>query len=137
MKYKFLEHTADVKFRAYGYSVEEAFLNSALAMNETIKGKIKIGEKIKKKIISEGRDLPSLLYNFLEEFLYLLDARGFLMSRIESIKINLRRFTLEAEVSGDYSKNYKFSNNVKAVTYNEMFVRKEKNEWICQAVLDV
>ena len=39
MKYKFLEHTADVKFRAYGNGLEEAFSNAALALKQTILGK--------------------------------------------------------------------------------------------------
>mgnify|MGYP006451174011 FL=1 len=29
--YEFLEHTADEKFRAYGKTLEEAFINAALA----------------------------------------------------------------------------------------------------------
>ena len=36
MKHKFLPHTADVKFRAYGKSLEEAFSNAALALTEVI-----------------------------------------------------------------------------------------------------
>jgi SHS2 domain-containing protein len=30
--YEYLEHTADVRFRAYGKSLEQAFENAALAM---------------------------------------------------------------------------------------------------------
>ena len=32
VKFKFLEHTADAKFQAYGKNMEEAFSNAALAM---------------------------------------------------------------------------------------------------------
>jgi SHS2 domain-containing protein len=31
-KFKFLEHTADIKFQAFGKTKEEAFKNSAFAM---------------------------------------------------------------------------------------------------------
>jgi SHS2 domain-containing protein len=135
MKYKFLEHTADVKFQAFGNTIEDAFENSALALKETISGKIKIQEKIIKEIKIIGKDKESLLYNFLEELLFLLDAEDFLFSKIKKIKINKNR--LSAEILGDKALDYKFSNDVKAITYNNMFVKKERNKWICQVVLDV
>ncbi len=136
MRYKFLEHTADVKFRAEGKTVEEAFSNAAYALKETIlKGKGKISEKIKKKIIVSGKDKESLLYNFLEEFLFLLDSEWFMLSKISKIKIKDNE--LNCEVSGDNASKYKISNDVKAITYNSMFVKKEKDKYICQVVLDV
>lgn len=135
MKYKFLEHTADVKFQAFGSSLEEAFTNSALALKETMLGKLRVKSKIKKTIKVKGRDNEALLYQFLEQFLYLLDAENFLFAEIKKIKIKDEK--LEAEITGNKASNYKFTNDVKAVTYNQMFVRKEKNKFICQVVLDV
>ena len=137
MTIKFLEHTADVKFQASGKSIEEAFIESARALNETIYGKIKIKRELKKEIKSQGTDMEALLYNFLEEFLYLLDAECFLVAKIEEIEINDKNFTLKAVLSGDDSRNYEFSNHVKAITYNEMFVKKQGNKFVCQVVLDV
>lgn len=136
MRYQFLEHTADVKFQAFGKTIEEAFLNASLALKETIlKGKVRISEKIKKKIKVSGKDKESLLYNFLEEFLFLLDSEGFIFSKVSKIKIKNNELT--CEVIGDKTKNYKISNDVKAVTYNSMFVKKEKGKFIVQVVLDV
>ena len=133
MKFEFLEHTADVKFRAYGKTLEEVFENSALAMiNSQYSGKIK--KVIKKKIKVEGENVESLLYNFLEEVLYLIDASGFLASEF---KVKISGDKLEATIEGDLVKNYKFSLDLKAVTYNEMFVKKEKGKWVSQVVLDV
>ena len=136
MSYKFLEHTADVKFQAEGKTIEEAFTEAAMALKETIlKGKTKIAEKVKKRISVDGKDKESLLYNFLEEFLFLLDSERFVLSKIDKIKID--KNNLIAEVSGDMANRYKISNDVKAVTYNSMFVKKDKNKFIIQAVLDV
>src|SRR3990167_9476131 len=123
MTYKFLEHTADVKFRAEGKTLELAFKAAALALREVItkNPKIKINYKIKKNIKVKGKDNEALLYNFLEEFLYLLDAKNFLPAKIKNIKIKDNK--LEAEIAGDKASNYKFSNDVKAVTYNQMYVK--------------
>jgi len=134
-KFKFLEHTADVKFQAFGNSLEEAFENSALALQEVITKKIKIKSVIKKKIEVEGRDKEALLYNFLEEFLFLLDSENFILNKIK--KINIKDNKLIAEVIGDKAGNYKFTNDVKAITYNSMFVKKQGKVYICQVVVDV
>ena len=135
MKYKFLEHTADVKFQAFGKDVKEVFENSFLALKETICGKKKIKGKEKIKITAKGKDYESLLYGFLEEILYLIDAEEFVATKIKEMKI--RRFRLTAILMGDKIKNYRFTNSVKAITYNEMFIKKEKGRWISQVVLDV
>ena len=137
MTYKFLEHTADVKFQAKGNTLEPAFISAAGALNETIYGKTKILSQKQKIIKIKGIDLQNLLYNFLEEFLYLLDAEDFLISKIKEIKINKNTLMLKATLLGDKASNYKFTNDVKAITYNSMFVKKQKEEYILQVVLDV
>ena len=132
-KFIFLPHTADIKFQAFGKSLEKVFENSSLAMIASqYRGKIK--KKIKKRIKVRGKDNESLLYNFLEEILFLIDTKGFLMSEC---KIKIKGYELTAELIGDDIKNYKITIDAKAVTYNEMFVRKEKNKWIAQVVVDV
>ena len=133
-KFSFLEHTADVKFQAFGKSIEEVFENSALALKETIYNK-KVEEKQEKEIEVKAQDFESLLYNFLGEFLYLLDAEDFLLSKIKKIKID--KFKIKAIVMGDKATGYEFSNSVKAVTYSEMFVKKIKGRYVAQVVLDV
>jgi len=142
MKYKFLSHTADVKFQAYGNSIAETYKNSVYALKETICGKIKVKPKIKKIIAVNGKDNESLLYNFLEEFLFLLDSEGYLVTEVSNIFINPvngKGGKLKAEVYGDKIEDYKISNSVKAVTYNDMFIRFDVKTkmWISQVVLDV
>ena len=135
-KFKFLEHTADIKFQAFGISIEEVFENAGLAMfNSMHDGKVK--EKRKVKIKAEGKDFESLLYNFLEELLVLFDSEGFFLSKIKSLKVDEKKFKLEAEVVGDDAKNYEIHIDIKAVTYSEMFVKKQGGKWIAQVVLDV
>ena len=136
MKFKFLQHTADIKFQAFGNSLKEVYENSALALFNVIYDK-KINEKKKFKIKVQGHDLESLLYNFLEEFLILVDSKNFLPSKIRILKFNEKNFKIEAEIIGDNAENYQISMHVKAITYNEMFVKKKKNKFISQVVLDI
>jgi SHS2 domain-containing protein len=146
-KIKFLEHTADVQFQAIGKTIEAAFENSAIALKRTMCAGITVKSRKKKIITLRKKDLESLLYSFLEEILYLLDAENFIIGEISKIKID--RFNLKATILGDDASEYSFTNPVKAVTYNDMFIRKEreliggkdKNKsievWKAQVVLDV
>lgn len=150
MKFKFIEHTADIKFQAYGKSLEDVFINSALALINSIT-KDKIKAKQKKLIKVNGKDKQSLLYNFLEEFLYFIDMANFIAIEIKNVKIKSDYFIrnkkrvygmeLSCEVWGDDLKKYKTEGDVKAVTYNDMFIKEEikngKKKFTSQVVLDV
>jgi len=136
MKFKFLEHTADIKFQASGDSIEEAFSNSALAMFNSMSDE-KVKEKKSFKINVKGKDFESLLYNFLEELLFLFDSENFFVGKVKSINIDKENFNLNAEVAGDNAENYEIHIDIKAITYNDMFVKKKGNKWIVQVVLDV
>jgi SHS2 domain-containing protein len=133
-KFVFLEHTADIKFQAFGKSLNELFENSALALvNSMHSGKIE--PKLKRKIKVKGRDLENLLYSFLEGILFLLDSENFFPSKLK-VKIDEKTLKLEAEIFGDEAKNYPISLDVKAITYNQMFVKKANGIYISQVVVD-
>lgn len=132
-KFKFLEHTADIKFQAFGLTKEEMFENAGLAMFNSM-SEDSVKAKIKKKISVEGKDNESLMYNFLEELLFLFDTEHFFVSKI---KIKIKDNKLTADITGDLVENYDIKIDIKAITYNEMFVKQEGNKWLCQVVLDV
>lgn len=135
-KYKFLEHTADAKFQAFGKTMEEAFANAALAMFSVMINPTDVKPKIEREVSVDGRDEKALLYNWLEELLYLLDTEGFLLSRVK--KIAIKKNMIEAVVSGDLVSNgYETHGDVKAATYNEMEIKKEKDKYTVQVVVDI
>ena len=136
--YKFFEHTADVKYQAFGKTLEEAFINAAYAM-KSILTEDKIEPKIVKSITVQGRDLKQLLYNFLEEFLFLLDAEFFLLSEIENLKINNvgKEYMLSALLKGDKNDKYSTDKHIKAATYNDMEIKQDKGQCMVQVVLDL
>ena len=134
-KYIFLEHTADIKFQAFGKTLNEAFENSALAMVNAMY-KSRVARKIKRKIFVKGKDFENLLYNFLEELIFLMDSENFFLSSCK-VKIDEKKIILKAELLGDNAGNYKIGLDVKAITYNQMFVKKDKGKWVCQVVVDV
>jgi SHS2 domain-containing protein len=135
MAYEFLKHTADIKVKVKADTTEKLFIESAMALKEIIVGNTKIKEKEKKEILIKGNDLENLLYLFLEEFLFLIDSNNFLPSSIKSLSIE--RDTLKATVYGDNIKKYKYLNEVKAITYNSMSIKKSANLFETEIVFDV
>jgi SHS2 domain-containing protein len=133
-KYKFLEHTADIKFRVYGKGMNELFENVILALSEYISKGEKIQIKKKNKFNISGEDNEQLLYKFIDEIIYLLDAKKIICVK-GKVKINGKK--LECEIEGDDAKKYNLD-PIKAATYSEMYIKQNKNKlWEAQAVVDI
>jgi SHS2 domain-containing protein len=138
-RYRFLDHTADAKFQAFGNTLEEAFCNAALATALLMWDWEKIEKKVEHQVEVQGRDLKQLLCSFLEEIVYLLDSRSFLMGVPERIRLDKKGglYTLKALFKGDeHSEKYEIYGNVKAITYDEMEI-VEDDRFMVQVVVDI
>ncbi len=132
IKFEFLPHTADAKFRAYGRSLEEAVANAALAMVSLMWDYQKIEPRVKERVELRSRSLEGLLVKFLTEILYLLEVKGFLLGEVKELKIiqplsgqrtedGEGEYVIEATLLGDNRpEKYELTGEVKAATYNEL-----------------
>jgi SHS2 domain-containing protein len=138
MTFEFLEHTADIKFRARGSTLNGAFAEAAHAFSYYVSRGKKIQMKKKKKFSLEAIDYGNLLYNFLDELIYLIDAEHFIVGKA-TVKIDETSspMKLTAVLEGDDTSHYSDLDSVKAATYAEMSIREIADEWEVQAVLDV
>jgi len=138
-RYRFLKHTADAKFQAFGNTLEEAFSNAALATASLMWEWASIKKKVKRTIEIQGKDIKQLLVVFLEEILFLWDVQRFVLGGVKDLVIlqNKNAYTLNAVFTGDINKGeYVTFGDVKAVTYNEMEIR-EVNGFQVQVVVDI
>ena len=140
-KYKFFEHTADTIFEAYGKTYEAAFANAALAMQEVMTNTAKVSAKQEEKITAKGQDLKALLYDFLEKFLILKDAKNLVFSevKVEKITEGVGECRLTAVARGERFDPGKHTNKtvVKAVTYHEMEVGEKDNKKYVRVLVDI
>ncbi len=138
-RYHFLRHTADAKFRAYGSTLEEAFENAALATAALMWEWQKVEPVLEFNVEVQGQDLKQLLVNFLEEIVFLLETRMFLLHSVVNIKIDKEknRYRLCSLFRGDsFSDKYVIFGDVKAITYNEMEIHSD-GRFILQVVVDM
>ena len=133
-KFEFLEHTADIKIKVYGKNINQIFENCTLAFSNYIARERKIKPKIKKEITIKADNSEQLLYKFLDELIYLLDADKFIVAKA---KVQIANNELSALLEGDSTLNYKDLDHVKAATYAEMYIKENLKGWEAQVVLDV
>lgn len=141
MKFKFVEHTADVGIESYGKKLEEAFSGVALGMFEVMTNTKKIKPKIKKEIKIESEDLKSLLYDFLEKFLIFHDVENLMFSKFDVKKIwkERNKWNLECEAWGEEfdPKRHEDRTLVKAVTYHDMKILKKGELQYVYVLVDI
>ena len=133
-KFEFLEHTADIKIKTHGKSLSGIFQNFTLAVSEYLAKENKIKPVLSKKVKLKAENTESLLYDFLDHLIYLLDAKNFVVKRA---RVRVKNNKLEGEVFGDKASNYEGLDHIKAATYAEMYIKKKKSGWESQVVLDV
>ncbi|MEM3502580.1 MAG: archease [Candidatus Bathyarchaeia archaeon] len=139
--FKFLDHTGDAYIEAYGKSLNEAFVNSALAMFEVMTETSKVEPRIEENVEVEGHDLESLLYSWLESLLVRCDVENRLYSRfiVESLEGEGESFKLKAKIYGeDYDPTRHISKTeVKAVTFHMMEIKFLEGYWRLRFLLDL
>ena len=138
-KYEYLDHTADLKIRAHGKTLEQAFVNVAIGAFDFLTDTTKIEKKLEKKISIKTKRLESLLYDFLEELLFMLDTDGLIVSEIMDLRIreNDGIYSLQCSALGDNYKNYEVKGNIKSVTYSEMKIENTRDDYVIEVVLDI
>jgi len=123
--FEFLEHTADVYIKVWGDTLEEAFEWAAVAMFEVMTDLNKVEPKKKHEISVNAEDLYALLYEWLEELLFIFGSHGIVFSKFKVHKIIQKgndMYTLVGEAWGEPFSIEKHDQRteVKAITYSLM-----------------
>lgn len=131
--------TADICFRAFGKTLEEAFENSAMAMFEIMVDTKKISLSEEKEIKVKADDLEGLLFDFLTELLYLHDSQKLVFKKFPvKISEKEKKYFLACKAKGcKFSEKITARSEVKAVTYSKMEIAEDKGKWKIQVVLDL
>jgi SHS2 domain-containing protein len=140
VKFEYLDHTADLKIRASGKTLEEAFENVALGAFNFLTDIEKVEKKSIKKISKSSSRLDSLLYDFLEELLFLLDTDGLLFCGCKKLVISRSSdgtYALSGSIQGDSYKNYPMKGDIKAITYSDMKIEEKDGQFVITAVFDI
>jgi SHS2 domain-containing protein len=135
--YEFIEHTADLGFRASGGSVEELFVHAAEAFFEAILALESIEEKIQRSIDVQAEALDDLMVSWLNEFLFLYDTEKLVFKGFQIIVIEGSRIRANAWGETLDLARHEIKTVIKAVTYHKLYVRKRGRVWETQVIFDI
>lgn len=138
MPYVLLEHTADAKFQAWGPTMNDAFAAAVQGMTAIAADPQALGTQRSFPVSIRSKTVENLLFDLLDEILFLRDTEKFLPARADALTIAKQDdlYVLDALLIGDDAK--KWPANLKAVTYSEMVVeRRPDGSWFIQAVIDI
>lgn len=135
MRYKILNHQADLKIKFFGKNKNDLFQNAMAGMQTALRPKLETKrKKIVRKIRIQSPDPESLLVDFLSEVNYLNEANN---EAYKGLKFNKFSDTeLEAELLGEKVESFGFV--IKGVTYHNLEIRQKKNgKWEATVIFDI
>jgi len=139
MGYRYSEKgpTADLMVEAWGDTLEEAFGSVAKAMFNSMTPIEGIEGDESRSFEVEGDDLGALLFNFLDELLYIHEVELMVFSGFE-LAIDQDKNRLNAVCRGEHFELGRHEQGIaiKAVTFHKMLIEKVESGWEIRAVLD-
>ena len=143
MKYKILEHKADIKIKVFGKTLEGLFKNAVWAMASILVKSLKFKVKslrLKKIITTKSINEEVLLVDFLNDILGESQINQAIYPEIRLIDFQPEGLQgmayLKAEISG--YKIGRFDEDIKAVTYHDLSIRQNENGvWEATILFDV
>jgi SHS2 domain-containing protein len=143
MPYQYLEEigTADIAFEATGRDLAELFSEAADATTNVMIDNIEaIQPRESRRIKLSNDNLDMLLFDFLQELIFLKDAERLLL-RIREVQIAERDeiYFVSATAEGeplDAERHHQRA-DVKAVTLHGFSVERTKDGWKARVLLDI
>jgi SHS2 domain-containing protein len=128
---------ADLLVEGRGKTLGEAVANVALGMLNAITPLEGITERETYRAEVEGRDLQSLIFNLLDEILFLNDSEG-LTAKSLTVEIDEEKLRANAMGSGERfsAETHDVGIAVKAVTYHMMKIERTTEGYRVQVVFD-
>jgi len=120
---------------AYGKSLAEAFANAAYGLFSLIVEPNKVKEKESRKVTLQAQDAESLLFNWINELIYIFEVERLLFKSFDITEFTGQ--SLEATCWGEKydPSRHQLKTGVKSATYHMLKVDEEKNR--VQVIFDV
>ena len=136
-EFEFIDHTADIGVTAYGADMKQLFANTARGLFSLITELNKIEPIEKYNVQVNAPDREALLVNWLNELIYLFEAKGLLFKRFDiTLLTDTRLKAIGYGEKIDLTK-HELKTQVKAATYHMLKIEQNKEGWKAQVIFDV
>ena len=140
MAYHPLEHTADLGIEATAATLEELFAECLRAQTDSLTRLDRVEEKESRELKLASPELPDLLVDFLSESIYLYETEGLVLASASLVVAETEDgWSLSGRVSGERFElsRHGLKTLLKAVTYHQLSVRRDRNGWIARVIFDI
>ncbi|MHB8894951.1 MAG: archease [Candidatus Geothermincolia bacterium] len=137
MRFRTIEHTADIGMEVEADSLPDLFAGAALAMFSLMVDVEAVGQTTEKLIKLEASDLEELMFRWLNELVFFMSADRLVFSSFEVARVTERG--IEAVVRGEPMDpaKHNLELEIKAVTYHELEVSSHGDGWFTRVIFDV
>jgi len=140
-KFNFIDHTADIAVEVTGDTINDLFIASAFAWQESVFEKNGVNLSDEREINIEELSYEELLVSFLDELNFLLLTKKWIMGKVDKIQIqkNDDKINLKAIVTGENfdDKRHQLKVEIKAVTFHQIEIRKVNNKYFTRIIFDI
>ncbi|HEV2601128.1 MAG TPA: archease [Candidatus Babeliales bacterium] len=143
--FELLPHTADIKIRVYGTSLEQIFIHALIGMFQSIGPQASNCKMVADRLVCDvlpyahtlsidSPDREALLVDFLSDALYLSDVhnQAYLGATIHM----LTDTHIEVTVYGVAVQGFEVV-EIKAVTYHDLYIKQTADGWQAEIVFDI
>ena len=132
-RFEEIEHTADVAIRVWGSDLAELFANAAYGMACQLADPGEVRLTVERQVELEAYDVETLLVAWLGELLYLGERDECVFTEFDMLEVAPTR--LRAAARGGAAREYR--GHIKAVTFNELEIRRTESGYETTVVFDV
>jgi SHS2 domain-containing protein len=135
--FEYIDHTADLGFKARGATLETLFVHAAQALFGVLVSPKTILLREQRAVDVSAASLDSLLVSWLNELLYIFEIENLLLRKFQINSMDER--SLHAIAEGEFldPSRHKIKTGIKAATYHQVYVEKRHGIWECRVFLDL
>ncbi|HXX81869.1 MAG TPA: archease [Thermodesulfovibrionales bacterium] len=136
-KFEVVDISGDAGIRAYGATLADVFINTAMGMYSLITDPEGIGETNEINVAAESPSLEGLLVAWLNELIFHFDTYGFIGRKIMVERLENHR--IAAKISGEDFDPERHERRllIKAATYHQLSVGKKEGHWVAHVIFDI
>ncbi len=112
-------------------------MNAAQGMISVMADPSTIEPKHKESVEVKAQDTEGLMFEWLNEIIYLIDAKNLIFSHFNITSVT--ETSISADIAGEAPDptRHKLKSEIKACTYHSLRVEKTNSELIAQVIFDV
>ena len=134
-RYEYLDHTADIQLHSWGDDLPSALEQLAVAMFgymtrlTSIAVDERTSDEVASHVVARGHDLHSMVFAFLDEWLFVFHDTGFVAKEVEIVQFDRQCWQITSRGRGEILNLDKHpqGTEVKAITYSNMQIHVREN----------